>query len=174
MSKDMGEARSGGGEEMDDLREVASAHANAVTAEKKGEKTKRRRRSIRSVIAMLLATNTVLLGVLIKGAVGGPGPVAQATVPAPLMAAPMTEEVMYQEQPVVVSPPPRAQAQVGPGARSGGGSSGGRAPASRGSSGRGGAESWYAPSGGLDDIFCRPRQGETQEAWFARVPSHCY
>lgn len=173
MSKDMGEARSGGGDDVEGLRDVAAAHANAVTAEKKGEKTKRRRRSIRSVIAMLLATNTVLLGVLIKGAIGGPGPVAQAPVTAPLMAAPVSSEVMYEEPVVVQSPPPRTQPQMGPGARSGGGGAG-RAPASRGSSGRGGAESWYAPSGGLDDIFCRPQQGESQEEWLTRVPSRCY
>jgi serine/threonine-protein kinase len=48
------------------------------------------------------------------------------------------------------------------------------APAGRSGGGRSAANDFtYAATGDLSDIFCRPRDGETLEAWMQRVPTYC-
>ena len=41
---------------------------------------------------------------------------------------------------------------------------------------RGSSGGWrrsYVPRNDISDIFCRPYEGEPEETWAARVPSHC-
>lgn len=136
------------------------------------------RRQVRTAIAVLAALNLGLIGMLIAGSLGmvpTPAPPAVAAAPAPVTT------VVPDSVPGVSAIPSPAATQAGsvqveyaaPGPRQTGPQARGGRGGGGGGGGGGGSSEWYAPSGGLQDIFCRPRQGETQEEWLARVSSSC-
>lgn len=104
---------------------------------------------VRQVLLALGVVGSLALGVTLYAA---------AVPAAPVSAATTTDEAAEEEF---------AEEEEAPRNR------GGRAaPARAGSSGGSGRGS-YSAQGDVSDVFCRPRENETQSAWRRRVPLYC-
>jgi hypothetical protein len=133
-------------EELEQLRAAVAA----------GEQSRTPGNRVRSVIVALLAVNCILLTFVIVGALGDTG-----DSPTPATDTPLLEDSTAAAVAQAASSTATASRPVSSG-RSAGSLSGGRS-----------APELYTLTGGLEDIFCRVREGESEETWRGRVADYC-